>query len=117
MNKNEIKTILVNRGYNEKDAELVSADLEKIDVRLKNALDEWLQTETEIDVQVNDISIKLLIEERKYTYPAALLTLDWIYKEPKIALDVICRKHMCRFNQPQGAPNVQSAEEVSNTMG
>ena len=94
MNKNEIKSILINRGYSEKDAELVSADLEVIDERLKSALEKWLETETEINVSVNDISIKALMERRKFTYPAALLTLDWIYKEPKIALDVVCRKHI-----------------------
>ena len=94
MNKNEIKSILINRGYSEKDAELVSADLEVIDERLKSALEKWPETETEINVSVNDISIKALMERRKFTYPAALLTLDWIYKEPKIAPDVVCRKHI-----------------------
>ena len=94
MNKNEIKTIIVNRGYSEKDAELVSTDLEIIDVRLKDALEEWLKTGIENDVCVNGICTKELIEKRKYTYPAALLTLDWIYKEPNIALSVVCRKHI-----------------------
>lgn len=95
MNKNEIKSILINRGYSEKDAELVSADLEIIDdACLKEALDEWLKTGTENDVCVHGISINELIEKRQYTYPAALLTLDWINKEPDIALNVVCRKRI-----------------------
>ena len=36
--------------------------------------------------EVGEFSLKKLQEERRMNYPAALLTLDWLIKEPEAAL-------------------------------
>lgn len=80
-----ISEILVQRGYNEHEAKTVAEHLLKIDKRLKPLLDNWLETAVETDLTVEDVSIAMLISRYKLLYPAALLTLDWVCREPEKA--------------------------------
>ena len=82
----EIKDILIQRGYNENSAELVANDLVKIDSNLVEALDKWLTEEKETEVECQGVSLKGIMQQYKMKYPAALLSIDWIYKEPEVAL-------------------------------
>ena len=86
-----IKTILVERGYPEKQALSVASDLLKIDTSLRNALQHWLVTEKETDFQIAGFKLSELKHKFDMTYPAALLTMDWLIKEPEQAIRSINR--------------------------
>ena len=77
------------RGYTEKQAKSAATELAQIDPRLKEALDNWLADETENDFSVEGFSILELKEKFEMTYPAALLSIDWILKEPEMAINCI----------------------------
>ncbi len=81
-----IKDILVKRGYPEKQAITVAIDLLDIDNQLQNALHCWLETENETDYQVAGFKLSELKHKFDMTYPAALLTMDWLIKEPEQAI-------------------------------
>lgn len=87
MKKNEIKAILLERGYNEKQASLVAIELEMIDTNLFEPLQLWLKDETITDAEYKGLSLTRLMQKYQMTYPAALLSLDWVYKEPEKALE------------------------------
>lgn len=89
MNANEIKDILVRKGYNERHANLVAQDLVKIDPHLVEPLNNWLVAGIETEIKYRGVSLKSLMERVKLKYPAALLTIDWVYKEPDLALSVL----------------------------
>lgn len=89
MNTNEIKDILVQRGYNENRAELVARELTIIDSELIEPFDQWLSKGTETEVEYKGVSLMHLMQHYKLTYPAALLSIDWIYKDEEIALSIL----------------------------
>lgn len=84
-----MEEILKKRGYAEKQAKSAATELALIDPRLKEALGRWLEDETETDFSVEGFSILGLKEKYEMTYPAALLSIDWILKEPELAISCI----------------------------
>lgn len=89
METNEIKNILVQRGYNEKRAYFVAGELTNIDAHLVEPLNLWIADETETEIEYQGISLRELMQRNKLKYPAALLSIDWIYKDPEVALSVL----------------------------
>lgn len=87
MEKDYIYNVLLGRGYDEKSAQLVAVDLIDLSQPLDAYLAKWMQDESDMqDYSLHGYSIKQLMEERNMTYPAALLTLDWVMKEPDVAV-------------------------------
>ena len=86
-----ISSILQERGYSEKHSVKVAADLQNIDDRLKILLNKWLVSEEENDCYVEGFSLLELKRKFDMTYPAALLTMDWLIKEPENAIRSINR--------------------------
>ena len=87
MEKDYIYNVLLGRGYDEKSAQLVAVDLIDLSQLLDAYLAKWMQDESDMqDYSLHGYSIKQLMEERNMTYPAALLTLDWVMKEPDAAV-------------------------------
>lgn len=86
---NEIIDVLIRRGYGEKKASSVAANLSKISDCLKDALDKWIIDETETDFEAEGYTILGLMKQFGMTYPAALLSIDWIIKDPKVAVQCI----------------------------
>lgn len=83
MEKEYIFNVLLERGYDEKSAQLVATELMTLNKPLDTYLEKWVQKESDIsDYDAYGYSIKQLMEERNMTYPAALLTMDWLMKEP-----------------------------------
>ena len=70
--ENQIKYILIDRGYNERNAKLVAHELTLLSAPLQPLLSQWLDNEQHM-------------QKRGMTYPAALLTIDWLLKEPEEA--------------------------------
>ena len=87
MDKLEILEILMQRGYTQRNASLVAEEMVYIAPQLQQYLEAWLMDKSyNENYEVGEYSLKRLQEERRMNYPAALLTLDWLIKEPKAAL-------------------------------
>lgn len=87
----KISDILMKRGYPEKRAFSVANDLQEIDASLQDALQRWLSQEEETDFQIEGFKLSELKQKFDMTYPAALLTIDWLIKEPELAIQSINR--------------------------
>ena len=87
MEKDYIYNVLLERGYDERSAQLVATELMILNKPLDTLLGRWILNGSEIsDYDAYGYSIKQLMEERNMTYPAALLTMDWLMKEPDAAV-------------------------------
>ncbi|WP_288360693.1 hypothetical protein [uncultured Bacteroides sp.] len=87
----EIKNILVVRGYTERQAFVVASELFQMDDSLQQGLRCWLVSEEETDYTVEGFKLSELKYKFEMTYPAALLTIDWLIKEPERAVKSINR--------------------------
>ncbi len=86
----DIKKILIARGYPEGAASQVAPKLAKLSGNLKEAASAWLETGAEPEVSSNGYSTKSLMKRFSgMTYPAALLTIDWLEREPEKAKKAI----------------------------
>lgn len=81
------------RGYNAYSAQLVAEDLSKLSEPLSEHLINWLDDESySKDFVANGYSMSWLQSERQMNYPAALLTMDWLIREPEKAIESLKRK-------------------------
>ena len=75
------------RGYTQRNASLVAEEMVNIAPQLQQYLEAWLMDKSyNENYEVGEYSLKRLQEERRMNYPAALLTMDWLIKEPEAAL-------------------------------
>lgn len=85
--KEKIKEILIRElGYSEYVAELTAKDLMDLKPELKGALAEWLDNRREEVISICGISTKDLIEDKEMTYPSALISLNWVLRDPEKAI-------------------------------
>lgn len=82
---------LKSHGYNDKQIKFVSEKLSSIDESLKECLNKWIDKNIMTEVNVSGISLKQLMAKYNMEYPAALLTMDWLKREPDKALKSIKR--------------------------
>lgn len=92
MNKDQIKDILISRGYPEVAAEVVSGELLLVNDELRPLLGGWLSDEVQVDYAAHGYTVLGLMASRSMTYPAALLTMDWLLKEPEVAKQALSRR-------------------------
>lgn len=87
----KLKQLLRSRlEYTDREAELVSADLMKLDCLLLPLLERWESDGIESDHQeYYGYSMDRLRREFHMNFIAALLTLDWIVKEPEKAIPIL----------------------------
>ncbi|NDV59086.1 hypothetical protein [Bacteroides sp. 519] len=82
--------ILTARGYTEKQAKILGESLSKIDASLKNGLDKWLEdVSIEKDFSIHGITLSEIKKKFNMTYIAALLSMDWVIREPDRAVKSI----------------------------
>ena len=81
---------LASQGYTSKAASMVAAEIVKVDNGLNPLVEKWLNGE-EVDCESHGYSIFGLMKSRGMTYPAALLTIDWLIKEPEKALESLTK--------------------------
>lgn len=91
MNKEIIVKKLLDSKYPEKQAESVAEELALLDNSLLDLLHKWVSDSIETDIIAENISLLDLKHKYQMTYPAALLTIDWLIKEPKVAIEAITR--------------------------
>ena len=82
---------LISVGYPEKAAKAISMELSQIDSSLNIALASWVDNEVETDMTIEGITLSELQAKYKMSYPAALLTMDWLIKDPELAKKSIQR--------------------------
>lgn len=87
---NSITNRLINQGYNEKSAAMVASEMVMVAPSLYPLVDGWLNGD-ETDYECQGYSISGLMKARRMTYPAALLTIDWLIKEPVAAKESLKR--------------------------
>lgn len=87
-----IKKILIERGYPEKAAETTASNIAKLSGEMKAAFQTWLNSSKETDLEAYGYTISGLMNRFKgMAYPAALLTIDWLKREPETAKKAIER--------------------------
>ena len=85
INYNEfIANKLIKQGYANTVANRVTLELIKVDSALSPLVERWLDGD-EADFESHGYSILGLMKSRSMTYPAALLTIDWLIKDPEAA--------------------------------
>lgn len=82
---------LISAGYPEKAAKSTALELTQIDDSLNNALASWIENNSETDMTVEGLTLSELQAKHKMSYPAALLTIDWLIKDPQTAREAITR--------------------------
>lgn len=87
----QIKDRLIQQGYTSMQVEKIASELQMIDCSLIEGLQLWLSGEEEKDYTIEGIKLSELKQKFKMTYPAALLTMDWLIKEPERAIKSIGR--------------------------
>ena len=77
-------------GYSEQDACVLCNDLEQLDQALVPVLTKWIKdSDCSDSMEYSGYSINSLCAEYGMNFIAALLTLDWIIKEPEPAIPAI----------------------------
>ena len=85
-----IKAKLIERGYPKNAAQIVAQKLSTLTDTLKEAANKWLDTAEMPEIAFHGYSTMSLMEHNpEMTYPAALLTLDWLRREPEKARRII----------------------------
>jgi hypothetical protein len=80
-----INILMKELGYSDHVASLTANDLANIQPQLRPALQVWIDTRSITDIEVLGFSIKQLMKQRGYTFPSALISMDWLLTEPEIA--------------------------------
>ena len=92
MEEQTIINILEQRCYDTRSAKLVAGELLQLSNPLNKLFTEWIELEScKKDFSTNGYSLLALMKERNMTYPAALLTMDWLIKDPANALTSLKR--------------------------
>ena len=87
---NSIIAKLKSQGYNPTIAKMVAIELLGVSPILQSCVNKWLNG-IEVDYECSGYSIIGLMESRQMTYPAALLSIDWLIKEPEQAKKSIAK--------------------------
>lgn len=86
-----MKSIIIERLHcSEKRAAIIENDLREISPELRPLLDRWLQDgHCSDDTLYHGYSLDRLVNDKGMRFTGALLTLDWIIKEPEDALKAL----------------------------
>lgn len=88
MNINEL--LMERLGYTSHEADMLADDLCKLQPELVPLLERWICEGIECDsTMFYGYSIDTLCSSSKMNFIAALLTLDWLLREPEKALPII----------------------------
>ena len=92
MEQEQICNTLIERGYPERLAKDASREILSLSEELVPLMEKWLETGIMTDYIIGDFSIEKMILQRGMMYPAAILTMDWILKEPGTAIPYLSKK-------------------------
>lgn len=89
MKQKEIIQSLLEKGYNGIQAKRLSVSLAKLSPSLLERFFIWTKTGEEKDFESHGLSIKGLMSKYGLKYPAALLSMDWVERDPETAVKAI----------------------------
>lgn len=89
MKQKEIIQFLLEKGYNDIQAKRLSVSLEKLSTPLSECFSNWTKTGEEKNFESHGLSVKGLMSKYGLKYPAALLSMDWVERDPETAVKVI----------------------------
>ncbi len=93
MNTSKTVQLLMERGYTEHNAQLVAKEITNLHKELIPLWQIWVTNGTCSDYEQDGYSIKGLMKKLSMQFPAALLTIDWLIKEPEKAKVALKRQH------------------------
>lgn len=77
-------------GYTDKEAKMVVGDLQASSPEVQAAFEKWWETEIlDEDLEIQGYTLKRLMNEYALKPIGALLTLDWLIREPVEALEAL----------------------------
>ena len=83
---NRVQLIMQRNGCSETQAKVIAGDLEKLNPALKPLLQRWEETGAEDDATLYEgYSIDSLKAGYGLKFTGALLTLDWLLRDPETA--------------------------------
>lgn len=91
MTETQIYQGLLIKGYSEKQSFILAPQLSTLSYGLSQCLSKWLSSGEEFDFEANGFSLVKLMANYKLKYPAALLSLDWVIKDPEVAIPTILK--------------------------
>lgn len=80
-------------GYPEFGAELVANKLSKCSLEIQEAFQDWWDTGVLPELELEGYSIQHLMKEHGMSPIAALLTLDWLKRNPEEAITSLDKGH------------------------
>jgi hypothetical protein len=81
-----IKDILIDElEYTKYEADVTTEDLLNLDDSLIPVFAAWLKDRTITDIEISKTSLVKLMRENSLKFPSALITLDWLTKDPETA--------------------------------
>ena len=90
MDKKKLSDILVKElDYSEYEARVTANDLINLQPRFQPALEKWATSREETEISIGAISSIKLMRDKKMTYPAALIALDWVATDPETAVPIL----------------------------
>lgn len=92
MKEKIIKILITELDYSEYAANLTADDLLGITQKLQPTLQKWLDTRVMTDIEVSGFSIKMLMEQREFTFPSALIAIDWLLTDPSTAKSALSER-------------------------
>lgn len=91
MKQGEIEQILLSKGYTEKQSSQLSKELAGLVQPLADCFSKWALNDDAIDFSSHGLSVIGLMKKFGLKYPAALLSMDWVVKDPDKAIAAIRR--------------------------
>lgn len=91
MKQGEIEQILLSKGYTEKQSSQLSKDLSGLAQPLAECFSLWALNGKAVDFSSHGLSVLGLMKKFGLKYPAALLSMDWVVKDPDKAIAAIQR--------------------------
>lgn len=87
----DFKEKLIESGYSEIQANMVIDKLSKVDDLFKDGLQGWAAFGKMKEYAIDQINTTSLMDQYGLSYPAAVLTLDWVKRDPITAKEAIKR--------------------------
>lgn len=113
----EIRKYLLENGHTKREAEMVIAQLRKLDTPIKKLFITWFQTGNYPCESIEDTTVRELVECAKMTPVNAFLTLDWLKREPVLAKAALCTAlYRIEFAPKDTAADEESHEREPETI-
>lgn len=86
----KVKERLLELGFSPEEADEVAERLLRLSGQTRQALESWMATgEIDTTLDIKGYTIPRLMKEFGMTFPAALLTLEWIIRSPEEAISAL----------------------------